>query len=84
MGSLYERQKARLQDEQVRWCSGGDPPSEARSRWRERGEVAPEDFGGLSAMIVLLLKQTHLQKDVAEAMLLKVSKKVGNRSWNKL
>lgn len=73
MGSLYERQKARLQDEQVRWCSGGDSPSEARSRWRERGEVVPEDFGGLSAMMVLLLKQTHLQKDVAEAVLVRLA-----------
>lgn len=26
------------------------------------------DLGGLRAMIVLLLKQTHLQKDVAEAV----------------
>jgi len=55
MGSLYERQKARLQDVQVRRCSG-DP-----SARRECGEADVVDLGGLRAM-------THLQKDVAEAV----------------
>jgi hypothetical protein len=60
MGSLYERQKARLHAVQVL-----AEPSAARP---SRSEVLVEDLGGLSAMMVLLLKQTHLQKDVAEAV----------------
>ena len=35
---------------------------------RECGEVGVVDLGGLRAMMVLLLKQMHLQKDVAEAV----------------
>jgi hypothetical protein len=49
-----------------------DPSEEARERREEcRGEVPgdAEDLGGLRAMMVLLLKQTHLQNDVAEAVL---------------
>jgi hypothetical protein len=57
IGSLYDRQKARLQDVQVR-CEL-DPSEE---------EEEEEDLGGLRAMMVLLLKQMHLQKDVADAV----------------
>jgi hypothetical protein len=54
-----------LQDVQVRWEL--DPSEDARERRREeRGEEV--DLGGLRAMMVLLLKQTHLQKDVADAV----------------
>ena len=73
MGSLYERQKARLQEVQVRCCWPGDLDPESseaarsRSGWLLATAAAEEDLGGLSAMMVLLLKQTHLQKEVAEA-----------------
>ena len=77
MGNLYERQKARLQDVQVRCCWPGDldpePEPEPSEAARSRSGLllllaaAEEDLGGLSAMMVLLLKQTHLQKEVADA-----------------
>jgi hypothetical protein len=35
---------------------------------RECEEAGVVDLGGLRAMMVLLLKQMHLQKDVAEAV----------------
>jgi hypothetical protein len=60
MARLRSRQKARLQSAQVRvWlCS-----SRAGRRWGwEDGE---EEGGGLRAMMVELLKQMHLQKEVA-------------------
>lgn len=57
---------------QVR-CDPELSEEEARERRRRREcreEVlgAAEDLGGLRAMMVLLLKQTHLQNDVADAM----------------
>ena len=51
---------------QVRWELD---PSEEDARERRREERREEvDLGGLSAMMVLLLKQTHLQNDVADAV----------------
>lgn len=41
-----------------------------RRRSECRADVLDDDLGGLSAMMVLLLlKQMHLQKDVAEAVM---------------
>jgi hypothetical protein len=48
----------------VRW----EPPAAAAAARPRREGVDDEGLGGLSAMMVLLLKQTHLQKEVAEAV----------------
>jgi hypothetical protein len=76
IGSLYDRQKARLQDVQVR-CEldpeeeeeeAAEEAAREKRRRREEEEEEEEDLGGLRAMMVLLLKQMHLQKDVADAV----------------
>jgi len=62
MGRLYPKQKARLQSVHV-------PRPLFVSRCVERSDLAGEVGEELtsSCIIVLLLKQVHLQKDVAEA-----------------